>query len=63
MHYIENKSNKYSFNTHHFLIISLHVTIIGSLEVIYIYCMCIIEIVHNSVLLCTFPNCAFADFT
>lgn len=33
--------------THHFLIILLHFMIIHALEVIYIFCICMVEILYN----------------
>ena len=50
MHYIKNKSNQ--DKTHHFTIISLHFITLYDVEVIYVYRICLVKILHNSRLLC-----------
>lgn len=52
MQYIKNKSNQ--DKTHHFTIISLHFITSYDVEVIYVYWICLLKILHNSRLLCLF---------
>lgn len=48
-------------NTHHFLMMLLHLSIIYALEVTYVCCICMAEILYT---LCTFLlNSTLSDFT
>lgn len=42
--------------TCHFLFIVLHVTFICAVKVIYTYCVCMVETLHNGVLVTSLPN-------
>lgn len=48
----------------HFLIILLHFTTVYALEIIYVFCICVVEIPYNDVCCCTsVSNSAFSDVT
>lgn len=42
--------------TCHFLFIVLHVIFICAVKVIYTYCVCMVETLHNGVLVTSLPN-------